>query len=234
MTVLRRVGPAVAAMACVGPTAYGLRDDGLLPPSATTEITGHLGLGRMAATFGGEPPFAGGAGLQGRWPLSEGLGLRVNGSLFRGDDTSAVSVEVDALIAALAEPSDALTLTFSAGPSLFASTATDSALWGLQGGATVSRSVAGGLHPYLGVRLNPVFTRVDPVVRVWAQAGGGLSWRPPLRHGALALGLEGGRYQSWNGCDAVSWSVYELRWHPYNCGSWAVGLYAGLTLPHHR
>jgi hypothetical protein len=214
---------------CFMPTAYGLRDDGILPPSGATEITAHVY--QFAVTTASEP--APWSGFQGRWRLGDRVGLRTNisaAALPGAADTGLVlwNAEGDVLVGLTQEPAQPVTVTLSGGLSALAYFGESSvtALPALQTGFTVSRTLAGTLHPYVGMRVNPLL--VGNVTIAWVHTGAGVGWRPRLGDRVWGtFGLEGGWDHGISACAA--WSG-DQKLGFGDCDQWSVGLYGGVTL----
>ena len=91
----------------------------------------------------------------------------------------------------------------------------------VQTGATVSRTVANTLHPYVGVRVNPILGAPEPTA--WLHTGAGLGWRPPLGDRVTgSFGVEGG----WDHGVGLCLSQGDTG----ACDTWSVGVYGGVTI----
>lgn len=219
--------------ACYFPTTYGLRDDGLLPTGP--EVTAQASQAGIYAVSGPAPWL----GAQGRFRLGPKVGLRLNAAgmpfpTSEGPQLALWNGEADVLFGLTAEPERAVTTTLSLGASALVFVSPDSgsvaAQPGLQAGLTVSRTVAETLHPYAGVRVNPVGSWFTKSGDLWLNGGAGLSWRPRLGPVDGVFGLEASGAYGLNACyDLVRTENDKLGLTRDGCASWTVGVTAGLT-----
>lgn len=215
--------------ACYLPSAYGLRDDGLLPTgpelSANVLQSSALDWSSLVRT-----PFVGG---QGRFRLGKRVGLRLNSSVVPLDGGAIWNLEADAQIGLTQEPAAPLTTTLNVGTStLIVSTEEGGVAFmpGAQAGVTASRTVADVWHPFVGVRVNPLVPLTDAwPPEVWIHTGGGISVRPRLGKVQGLFMLDGGWDYAAVGCGRAQHSSDAIV--ALACTGWSASASMGVTLP---
>ena len=216
---------------CYLPSAYGLRDDGLLPTgpelSANVLQSSALDWGFIDA---GLYPFVGG---QGRFRLGKRVGLRINTAAASIQGGSLWNAEIDTQIGLTQEPAAPLTTTLNVGTSTLMLTTEEGGIAfmpGVQAGVTASRTVADVWHPFVGVRVNPLVPLSDEwPAEVWLHTGGGISVRPRLGKVQGLFMLEGGWDYAAVGCGRAQHSSDAIV--AMACTGWSAGASIGVTLP---
>ncbi len=197
-------------LACVPAAVYGLRFDGSMP--MTTELSA------VGAAFPGAASDelslldTTGVGLQGRQRIGRDVAVQLSGGLavasLDSDPTGVIEIEVQGRVLREAP----VTLSVRGGVDAYGQAQGESLMFGVHGGAVVSRNIGANLRPYAGVTVNPVYNPGDRLYP-WLQYGGGISWRPPLDAGTRGFfAVEASGYRGFgadvlNDEDIVTWGM---------------------------
>lgn len=197
-------------LGCVPAAVYGLRFDGTMPVNTELSAVG----GVFPGSAGDDLPLSDTTvtGLQGRHRLGRDvaveLGAGVAAASLDSDPVGVVELEVQGRVLREAP----VTLSLRGGVDMYGQWDAESVMFGVHGGAVVSRNIGADVRPYAGFTLNPVYNPGDELVP-WFQYGGGVSWRPALDQGTRGLlALEVSGYHGFgadvlDGEDLTTWGL---------------------------
>lgn len=178
-------------LSCVPMTAYGLRTDGLLPPTGRVEVTASGGAGSIADSRSG----AAGGALGGMVGITDrvAIGFEAGGG---GplDEAPSAGAGLDVRARALREEDGALNLTFLLGGSVVARGG------GVHAGVVASAPLGRIVRPYVGF----VWDRPLREGGLWyGTVAAGARLRAPIAEHA---GLFAGAELAWSGDAGGDWS----------------------------
>ncbi len=200
----------VLLLGCVPAAVYGLRFDGSMPLSTELSAVGGVFPGSAGDTL----PLLDTAvlGVQGRQRLGRDVAVQLSGGTatasLDGDPVGVLELEVQGRLLREAP----VTLSVRGGIDAYGQWEAESVMFGVHGGAVVSRHLGAQVRPYLGFTVNPVLNPGDRFYP-WLQYGGGVSWRPWLGDATRGLvALEATGYRGFgadvlNDADIVTWGA---------------------------